>query len=492
MTMTFKVCTLCVLLLTLVRGNVQKFNIRNQATNEKQIDKLNNKVFDSESEIIDSGSDRELMSLSLVPTSAPYNCEPTASPDINECTEAYVYCPGRSTCFQDPNFNQGVLATDDAWGFNIFYDAAADLVVDDCGIWMGVVGCDLSTGKKVGTAVFSKDVFSFHLSKRRESNSFHLYAGSCVASDGGEHLSTGLCDKLQIATKATQVDTFPLVNEGGDYTEIFTFDSSFDSPNELLWPGYELFPIGGNTRNFIVGHLRVCPSGHTHAPSPEYNSVGTGPPVSTPMPVPISLPISLPSLIPSSISMPTFDLTNVPTTEHNAAGTEPPVSAPNSLPISPISLIPTSVSIPPLGSTNAPTASSTIDEPNIPASPSQIPPAVPSPRPSVVPGSPARVPSSVPTFQMNQLPTTNSPGSESPEISTDSDAPSDVPSDVPSDTSSDVQSDVPSALPTSTLVQENYSNARPVITAVMSVSLIAAIGALAWKGLYGGAAAAVV
>ena len=195
----------------------------------------------------------------VVPVSLPADGD--CVPESAGCGDAYVYCPGRSTCFLDPTFNDNTPPPGvNAWGWNIRYNSTEDAIVEDCEIWMGVTGCDFSTGVQVGTAVITRDIFHYCLDLNDyEANAFHLYAGKCEASDGGAHLVDGeICIASGIAQYARFTEEYTLVNEGSAMQHTFTFDQS-DAVNPH-WAGYEAFPLGVDGSEYLVGHARICPA----------------------------------------------------------------------------------------------------------------------------------------------------------------------------------------------------------------------------------------
>jgi hypothetical protein len=226
---------------------------------------------------------------------------PTVTAAIDACPSAYVYCPGKSMCFVDSAFNDGNEATD--WGFNINFDSATTGTLDNCQVWTGVKGCDLSTGKQVGTATITNELFHITLKLGQyESNSFQLYSGKCVASDGGLHLQNGgVCQSSAVSVFANKADKFPMVAESRSYKSTHTFDAN-DVKNTVDWPGYRVFPLGTEGRIFLVGHMRVCPVEFTFAPTFVPTSSPTFAPTSSPTSKPTIAPVSLPSLAPVSMA----------------------------------------------------------------------------------------------------------------------------------------------------------------------------------------------
>jgi hypothetical protein len=201
---------------------------------------------------------------------------PTASPSISfgadddddGCQEAFVYCPGRSTCFTDPAFNDGTTVFAEsaarAWGWSIEYNSE-DGVVDDCEIWVGATDCDFSNGKKVGTAMITEKLFYFCLDLNEwKSDKFYLYSGTCVASDGGNSLSsdTGSCRPEDIAAHARSFEEYPMVSEGGPNVSIFSFLSNQDQASGFWGQDYPAFPLGTPTTNFLSAYTYTCPCIH--------------------------------------------------------------------------------------------------------------------------------------------------------------------------------------------------------------------------------------
>jgi hypothetical protein len=184
------------------------------------------------------------------------------------CQEAFVYCPGRSTCFTDPAFNDGTTvfaeSANGASGWSIEYNSE-DGVVDDCEIWIGGANdCDFSQGTKIGTAMITENLFYFCLDLGDwKSDSFYLYAGACVASDGGNSLAsdTGFCSPEDVAEYARAFEQYPVVSEGGPNVSIFSFlaTSSQDQASAFWGQDYPAFPLGTPETNFLSAYTHACP-----------------------------------------------------------------------------------------------------------------------------------------------------------------------------------------------------------------------------------------
>jgi len=190
--------------------------------------------------------------------------------ETRECQDAWVYCPGRSKCFTDANFNGGTPATspsdDDAWGWSIEYNEG-DGMVEDCEIWIGAEGCDFSQGTKVGTAILSRELFYFCLDIGEwVSTTFALYSGRCEANDGALHvLETdtyvlGSCEPAEIASNAMTWETFPVIQDGED-TPISIFNFAFGAEVNGAWANsdYAPFPIGTSNTTYVSGYTYACP-----------------------------------------------------------------------------------------------------------------------------------------------------------------------------------------------------------------------------------------
>lgn len=202
------------------------------------------------------------------------------------CTDALVYCPGRSSCYVD---EAGISP---GWGFSIDLNFGSDLtILEDCEIWAGVDGCSLSTGKKIGFATISKNMFHYCLDPGEyEADSFFLYAGQCMANDGGAHtVNGGVCLDEEIELNADNMNSFPLIQQGGNVTDLFTFDYT----NPVNWAGYQVFPLGETHSRHAVAHVTACPvgtlaaSGRNALPSPPEIAAGEpqGPQPLPPTPV---------------------------------------------------------------------------------------------------------------------------------------------------------------------------------------------------------------
>jgi hypothetical protein len=288
------------------------------------------------------------------PSKEPLNCD---LPVADGGSDAYVYCPGKSMCFLDVAFNGGSKAS--GWGFNIAYDALKDGNLEGCQIWMGVKGCDLSTGTQVGTATITPELFHFCLDDGEyASNSYQLYAGKCVASDAGLHTqNSGICQSSAISVFANKPQNFPMVSSLGSFTSTYTFDQS-DSINTENWSGYGMFPIGAGARKFIVAHVYVYPVVKVTPPSPapsdvflpDATTLPTKPPSSAPTSKPTMLnttaPVSIPTIIPISIPVSIAAPVAVPVPVISAPTTMPvPVTAPTAVPVTAPFASPTSLSV---------------------------------------------------------------------------------------------------------------------------------------------------
>lgn len=201
---------------------------------------------------------------------------PTSSPSspIKEqggCEPAWVYCPGRSKCLNDPSFNDGNLAAvgqdgtvDNVWGWSIEYDAtASDELVDDCQIIIGATDCDLNTGTVVGTFNFRESYAQFCLARfGYVSSYFSVYSGTCAGNDAGDSLASGTCSPQEIALYAASPDTFPIYSNDGVLTNSFTAESSDAMNTKAGWPAdYKMFPMTGKT--YMSAYTCVVPKGDT-------------------------------------------------------------------------------------------------------------------------------------------------------------------------------------------------------------------------------------
>ena len=184
------------------------------------------------------------------PTPVPFQ------PDEAACTTAFVYCPGRSVCIQDPSFNSGIPVNewteDSPAAWSIKYNATKDNVVDNCEIWLGA-DCDRTTGTQIGTALIAPNLFHYCLDLNDyEANKYQLYAGTCVANVGGYDLGDN-CDPNTIANYALAVDNYPLIYEGA-----FTTGHTFVHGDAITpsWGSYEVFPLGENMH--LTAHVDLC------------------------------------------------------------------------------------------------------------------------------------------------------------------------------------------------------------------------------------------
>jgi hypothetical protein len=152
--------------------------------------------------------------------------------------------PGRSTCLNDPDFNDGHPTG--SWGWSIEYDPNVDGYVDDCVILTGVQSCNITTAQQVGTFTLRHDFGHFCLEQYGYSSTdFSLYAGTCPGNDAGHSLlsSSGTCDVDQIASNAALPQTFPIHKTNGHVTINFTVERT-DTINAIYWPSsHVLFPM---------------------------------------------------------------------------------------------------------------------------------------------------------------------------------------------------------------------------------------------------------
>ncbi|GKY96295.1 hypothetical protein MPSEU_000589200 [Mayamaea pseudoterrestris] len=205
---------------------------------------------------ISRGTSSPTRTVDVIPTS---NSGATLEPTSNAaCEDAYVYCPGRSTCFSDPSFNcytqtkgRGV------WGWNIEY-TAEDGLVDDCVVIVGASGCDEDSGTVIGNATISPDQFSIILNSDAATGSsieYTFYAGECRGSDGGQVLDLGICLADTVATLANDPHMFPLTSGVVSLTS-YVFDESVSPRN--AWQSYSTFPLGSDSREYLTAHVEIC------------------------------------------------------------------------------------------------------------------------------------------------------------------------------------------------------------------------------------------
>lgn len=197
----------------------------------------------------------------LVPNKSPVvqtTLSPTPLP--SSCEKAFVYCPGRSTCFLDPLFN---CYTEEVgvnpWGWNIEYNASVG-TVDTCEIWVGANNCNRTVGQKVGTATITPSSFTLSLNSSFASGAYQMtynfYAGECIGSDGGNSLSSGICLADYVARWSSVPASFPLTS-GALTTNTYTFDSS-NTPTVPWGITYETFPIGDAGRQYLTSEVNIC------------------------------------------------------------------------------------------------------------------------------------------------------------------------------------------------------------------------------------------
>jgi hypothetical protein len=185
-----------------------------------------------------------------------------AEPSPASCIPAWVYCPGRSKCLNDPSFNDGNLPSMSAdggangvWGWSIEYDPSEGLV-DDCQIIIGATDCDLNTGTQVGVFQMREDIASFCLTHfGYASSTFAYYHGVCPGNDAGEFLETGECNPSEVSNYAFSPEDFPIYTNDGQLRVSYTVEST-DSINSPSWPSsYQLFPMEG--KQYLSGYTCV-------------------------------------------------------------------------------------------------------------------------------------------------------------------------------------------------------------------------------------------
>lgn len=164
----------------------------------------------------------------------------------------------------DSSFNGGVPSVADSNGANggwsIEYNPAVDGYVKDCVIYTGIGNnCDLTGATKVGETYLNPNFVHFCIDYLKyQANEFYLYAGQCVANDMGDVLDTGVCSQPEIAQFARAVETYPLVNTGGNLTVNFTYKKT-DAINPIWGDSYKVFPLDGTTKKFLTAVTCVSP-----------------------------------------------------------------------------------------------------------------------------------------------------------------------------------------------------------------------------------------
>lgn len=187
------------------------------------------------------------------------------SPD-SLCEDAFVYCPELSTCFDAPIFNCEAhydSEGNDPWGWGINY-CSEDGNLDSCEVWIGATGCDLSVGKKIGTAEISPSTFSIFIDSsiypsNKYSFEYNFYAGECIGSDGGAIVQSGKCDADAVGEHASHPDSYPFTSGSSPVNE-YTFTAS-NRPRDSWGSGYNAFPIGAQDRKYLSGHVKICGDG---------------------------------------------------------------------------------------------------------------------------------------------------------------------------------------------------------------------------------------
>lgn len=195
------------------------------------------------------------------PNPPPFGGE--GGPPDSSCEDAFVYCPGMSTCFEDPIFGCEAKYDEkghDPWGWNINY-CLADGVVDTCELYVNAVGCDMSSGEKVGSAEITSTSFTITVdsskySSKEYSFDYNFYAGECIGSDGGDYTKTGVCDADQVSKMVRKPDSYPFTS-GTLIISEYTFTQS-NRPRANWGADYEAFPIGQHDRKYLSGHVQIC------------------------------------------------------------------------------------------------------------------------------------------------------------------------------------------------------------------------------------------
>lgn len=183
----------------------------------------------------------------------------TAPARVNDgsCEDAFIYCPGRSTCFSDPNFNGGATIASGG-GWSIAYDPSEG-TISDCLIYSGVDStCNLANAKLIGTSTITNNFIHYCFDvEGYVSDTFDLYVGCCDGNTGGD--PNGQCDQAAVQQNALNFDTFPVTTVLPLSTISFHVDriEPINTANSNYESGYTMLPLdalqcGGPAR--IVGH----------------------------------------------------------------------------------------------------------------------------------------------------------------------------------------------------------------------------------------------
>jgi hypothetical protein len=184
---------------------------------------------------------------------------------VPQCQPAWVYCPGRSKCLNDPTFNDGTMpalgvngSVRGVWGWSIAYDPNVDGTVEDCEVWAGAIDCDFNAATKVGVFTIRNDFGHFCLDKYGyAADTFGYYGGQCKGNDAGDSLKTGQCSSSKVASYAASPENFPFYTSGGQMEINFTVENS-DAVNSPPWPATTtIFPL--KTKSYISAYTCVLP-----------------------------------------------------------------------------------------------------------------------------------------------------------------------------------------------------------------------------------------
>jgi len=203
------------------------------------------------------------LTMGMMRTDAPLRTEAPFSEAGGTCQDAYVYCPGRSTCFTDPIFNCfSETEGEDPWGWNIVY-SSDDGVVEDCEIWIGAHDCsfDGDEAEQIGTATIVRNSFTLTLDSQEYGSGdytfeYNFYVGECIGSDGGNHIENDICLADDVSEWARRPETYPLTS-GNLSVNTYTFTEQ-NEPRTEWGAHYPTFPIGSRDRKYLSAQVEIC------------------------------------------------------------------------------------------------------------------------------------------------------------------------------------------------------------------------------------------
>jgi hypothetical protein len=163
-----------------------------------------------------------------------------------------------STCFTDENFNGGTPGSDWGWSIDVVGESGLGGCTG-CEIW-AESDCTRTTGYMVGTADFSRHYATIVMDNDYVVESADLYAGKCEGNDGGDaHSRDCGCDQDTVAAHASNTTSFPIQKSFPTRLGGYTFTDHDVTTDQWGGDSYMVFPLDAPNRQYVSGHLRVCP-----------------------------------------------------------------------------------------------------------------------------------------------------------------------------------------------------------------------------------------